>query len=79
MPPCNRNHWLGLSEIAKAYKILCIEPDCSDKDLKSRYRELVTLHNPDKVAHMGDEYMKKAEVIFQEIQVAFEIITKDRN
>ena len=67
------------NELGEAYKILCIEPDCSNKELKSAYRELVKLHHPDKVAHLGDEYMEKAEVIFLKIQVAYEIISKERN
>ena len=60
------------------YKILEIEKNCSNEDLKKAYRDLAKKHHPDKVQHMGDAYIKAAKEKFAKIQDAYEKIKKER-
>jgi DnaJ like chaperone protein len=60
------------------YKILGIEESATDDEVKKAYRKMAVAHHPDKVAHMGDEYLKGAQEKFQRIQDAYEAIKKRR-
>ena len=61
------------------YKILEVEKNCSNEDLKKSYRDLAKKHHPDKVQHMGDAYIKAAKEKFAKIQDAYEKIKKERD
>jgi len=61
-----------------ASKILEIEKNCSNEELKKAYRDLAKKHHPDKVQHMGDAYIKAAKEKFAKIQDAYEKIKKER-
>jgi DnaJ like chaperone protein len=39
---------------------------------------MAVAHHPDKVAHMGEEYLKGAKEKFQQIQDAYKAIKKRR-
>jgi len=54
------------------YKILEIERDASQEDIKRTYRQLVGKYHPDKVEHLGDEFKVLAEKRFKEIQQAYQ-------
>ena len=60
------------------YKILGIEESATDDEVKKAYRKMAVAHHPDKVAHMGEEYLKGAKEKFQQIQDAYEAIKKRR-
>ena len=60
------------------YKILGIEESATDEEVKKAYRKMAVTHHPDKVAHMGEEYLKGAQEKFQRIQDAYEAIKKRR-
>lgn len=60
------------------YKILGIEPNASDEEVKRAYRKMAVNFHPDKVAQMGEEYQKGAKEKFQQIQDAYENIKKKR-
>lgn len=60
------------------YKILGIDDKASDDEVKKAYRKMAAAHHPDKVAHMGEEYLKGAKEKFQQIQDAYEAIKKRR-
>ncbi len=60
------------------YKILGIEANASDEDVKKAYRKMAIAFHPDKVAQMGEEYQKGAKEKFQQIQDAYENIKKKR-
>jgi DnaJ like chaperone protein len=60
------------------YKILGIEESATDDEVKKAYRKMAVAHHPDKVAHMGEEYLKGAQEKFQRIQDAYEAIKKRR-
>ena len=60
------------------YKILGIEANASDEEVKRAYRKMAIAFHPDKVAQMGEEYQKGAKEKFQKIQDAYEAIKKRR-
>jgi DnaJ like chaperone protein len=62
-----------------AYKILEIDAEASDEEVKKAYRKMAQKHHPDKVSHLGDDIRKAAEEKFREIQAAYEDIKKQRN
>ncbi|TNF49131.1 MAG: molecular chaperone DnaJ [Bacteroidetes bacterium] len=60
------------------YRVLGIEPDASDDEIKKAYRQMAIKFHPDKVAQMGEEYQQGAKEKFQKIQDAYEAIKKQR-
>lgn len=60
------------------YKILGVDSNASDEEVKKAYRKMAIAYHPDKVAQMGDEYQKGAKEKFQKIQDAYEAIKKRR-
>ncbi len=67
-----------LKETDSAYKILEIDPNASNEEIKKAYREMALKHHPDKVAHLGDDVQKAAEEKFQKVNVAYNQIKKER-
>jgi DnaJ like chaperone protein len=62
----------------QAYRILEIDPQSTDEEVKKAYRQLALKNHPDKVAYLGEEIRKKAQEKFQKINEAYEIIKKER-
>lgn len=60
------------------YKILGVESNASDEEIKKAYRKMAVKFHPDKVSTMGEEYQKGAKEKFQQIQDAYEAIKKRR-
>jgi DnaJ like chaperone protein len=60
------------------YKILGVESDATDEEVKKAYRKMAVKFHPDKVAQMGEQYQKGAKEKFQRIQEAYEAIKKRR-
>ena len=54
------------------YKILEIQSDASQEDIKKAYRQLAAKYHPDKVDHLGEEFKALAEKRFKEIQQAYQ-------
>lgn len=63
---------------ASAYAVLEITPDATDEEVKKAYRRMAAKHHPDKVATLGPEVRKAATEKFQQVQVAYEMIKKER-
>lgn len=61
------------------YKILEIEPNATDDELKKAYRKMAMKYHPDKVSGMGEGVQKAAEEKFKNVQEAYENIKKKRN
>lgn len=61
-----------------AYKILGVDPNASDEEVKKAYREMAKKNHPDLVSNLGEEVRKAAEKKFQEINQAYETIKKQR-
>ncbi len=54
------------------HAVLGVKRGAGQEEIKKAYRELVNRYHPDKVAHLGDEFRKLAEIRFKEIQQAYQ-------
>lgn len=61
----------------KYYKILGLEKGATKEEVKKAYRKLAMKHHPDRVAHLGQEYVKIATEKFKTIQEAYQEVSKD--
>lgn len=61
-----------------AYKILEIEKNATNDEVKTAYRKMVKKYHPDKLQHLGEEHVKGAEEKFKQVQKAYEQIQKER-
>lgn len=66
------------SGVANAYKVLEIDKNATDSEVKKAYRKMVKKHHPDKLQHLGKEHLQGAEEKFRQIQMAYENIQKER-
>ncbi len=60
------------------YKILEVDSNASDEEVKKAYRKMAVKFHPDKVADLGEEAQKAAKERFQKVQEAWENIKKRR-
>ena len=57
-----------------AYKILEVEPNASQDEIKTAYRNMVKKYHPDKIRSDDTAMIKGAEEKFREVQRAYEIL-----
>lgn len=62
----------------EAYKILDVDKEASDVEVKKAYRKMVKKYHPDKLTHMDEAYKKGAREKFNRVQDAYEKIQKER-
>lgn len=62
-----------------AFKILEIDPNATNEDIKKAYRKMAIKFHPDKVAHLGEEYQSQAKEKFQKVNQAYEELKKQKN
>lgn len=62
----------------KFYRILGLKPDCSDDELKKRYRELALKYHPDKWELYPDSIKSDYSDKFQQITTAYEALREER-
>jgi DnaJ like chaperone protein len=67
-----------LKEADGDYKILEIDKNVTDEEVKKAFRKMAIKYHPDKVIHMGDEYKNSAKEKFQKVQEAYDNIRKQR-
>lgn len=60
------------------YKILEIDSNATNEEVKKAYRKMATKYHPDKVAYLGEEVKKAANEKFQKLNEAYEKIKKER-
>ena len=70
---------LYIPETKSSYKILEIEPDIPNDEVKKAYRKLAMKYHPDKVSHLGEERRRAADDKFKRVNEAYERIKKERN
>jgi len=68
-----------IKDTTAAYKILEIDPNASDKEVKKAYRKMAAKFHPDKVHHLGEEFQKLAEEKFKTLNDAYTQIKKIRD
>ena len=61
-----------------AYKILGVDENATDEEVKKAFREMAKKNHPDRVGSLGEDVRKAAEKKFQEINAAYEQIKKQR-
>ncbi len=61
-----------------SYKILGIDENATDDEVKKAYREMAKKNHPDLVNNLGEEVRRDAEKKFQDINAAYEEIKKQR-
>ena len=67
----NSNSYEG-SALKDPYRVLGIEKNASEAEIKQAYRQLALKYHPDKVEHLGEEFKSLAEKRFKEIQEAYQ-------
>ena len=60
------------------YSVLGLKPDCSNDEIGNAYRNLANKYHPDKVSHLGREFIDLATRKFTYIQKAYEQIKLQR-
>ncbi len=68
----------GEGKSEAAYKILEVDPEASDEEIKKAYRKMAVKYHPDKVGHLGEEAKKGAKEKFQKVQDAYDKIKRER-
>ncbi|MBU8891736.1 MAG: TerB family tellurite resistance protein [Bacteroidales bacterium] len=68
-----------VADVDSAYKILGINRNASDDEVKKAYRKMAVKFHPDKVSHLGEDFQKQAKEKFQKVSEAYEQIKKERN
>ena len=63
-----------------AYKALGVEPDATDKEIKTAYRRLMNQHHPDKLVAKGmpESMLEVAKERTREINAAYDLIKERR-
>lgn len=60
------------------YQILGVDKNVGVEDIKKAYRKLVREHHPDKVNHLGEEYVKIAHQQLTKINEAYEYVRRQK-
>jgi DnaJ like chaperone protein len=85
------SNYLGISEkdflslknmyykdVDSAYKILEINTNATDEEVKKAYRKMAVKYHPDKLSSLGPEFEKNGKEKFQKVQEAYDKIKKER-
>lgn len=70
--------YMFIEKTDSAYKILEINPNANDEDVKKAYRNMANKYHPDKVSHLGEDFQKIANEKFQKVNHAYRQIKKER-
>lgn len=66
------------NDIDSAYKVLEIDRNATDDEVKKAYRRMAVKYHPDKVSYLGEEFRKTANEKFQKVNESYERIKKER-
>lgn len=61
-----------------AYKILEVDRNATDAEIKKAYREMAKKYHPDKLQHLDEAHRKGGEEKFKKVVEAYEQIQKER-
>lgn len=62
----------------EAYKILEVDKDAPEAEIKKSYRKMVKKYHPDRLTGMDEAYIKMAREKFDKVQEAYDKIRKER-
>ncbi len=65
--------------ISEYYKILEIEENATETEIKKAYRKMAVKYHPDKVSSLGEEFQKAAREKFEKVKEAYEAIKKQKS
>jgi DnaJ like chaperone protein len=65
-------------DVDSAYKILEINTNATDEEVKKAYRKMAVKYHPDKLSSLGPEFEKNGKEKFQKVQEAYDKIKKER-
>lgn len=65
-------------DVDSAYKILEINSNATDEEVKKAYRKMAVKYHPDKLSSLGPEFEKNGKEKFQKVQEAYDKIKKER-
>lgn len=68
----------GTSEKPDPYSVLGLKPECSVEEIQRAYRNLARKYHPDRVSHLGHEFVQLAGEKFKAIREAYELIKQER-
>lgn len=66
------------SNLESAYKILEIDKNATDDQVKKAYRKMAVKYHPDKLQHLGEDVIKAGQAKFLKVQEAYDSICKAR-
>ena len=58
------------------HRILGVSQGATQEEIKSAYRKQAQRYHPDRVSHLGEEFQQLAKQKFQEIQNAYETLSR---
>jgi len=67
-----------VENVDSAYKILEVEKNATDEEIKKAYRKMAVKYHPDKVSHLGEDFQIKAKEKFQKVSDAYKKLKKER-
>jgi DnaJ like chaperone protein len=67
-----------IQQAGNAYKILEIDSNATDAEVKKAYRTMAKKYHPDKLSSSDPAMLKGAQEKFQQVQAAYEKIQKER-
>ena len=69
----------SIHSLDKWFKILEIEKNASDEEIKKAHRKMVMKYHPDKLQGVSEDIVKLAEEKFRLVQDAYENIMKSKS
>lgn len=67
-----------VKDTTSAYKVLEVEPEADEDEIKKAYRRMANKYHPDKVNHLGEDFLAVAEDKFKAINTAYQQIKQER-
>ncbi len=67
-----------VKDTTSAYRVLEIEPGVDQETVKKAYRRMANKYHPDKVNHLGEDFLKVAEDKFKAVNGAYQEIRREQ-